>query len=69
MPFPTLIEELLAWVDDVVDELGSRREVEYAHTILQHGASADRQLAIYRQTGDFRAVVDQVVEETQEGLK
>ncbi len=69
MPLATLIEELLAWVDDVVDELGSRREVEYAHTILQHGASADRQLAVYHRTGDFRAVVDQVVEETQEGLK
>jgi carboxylate-amine ligase len=69
VPLPTLIEELLAWVDDVVDELGSRREVEYVHTILRQGASADRQLVTYRRTGDFRAVVDQVVEETQEGLK
>ena len=68
IPFPVLVEELLAWVDDVVDELGSRAEVEYARTILRQGASADRQLAVYRQTGDFRAVVDQVVEETREGL-
>jgi len=67
-PLPVLIEELLAWVDDVVDELGSRAEVEYANTILHQGASADRQLVVYRRTGDFRAVVDQVVEETQEGL-
>jgi len=66
---PVLIEELLAWVDDVVDELGSRTEVEYAHTILSQGTSADRQLAVYRRTGgDFQAVVDHVVEETQEGL-
>jgi carboxylate-amine ligase len=28
VPFPTLVEELLAWVDDVVDELDSRVEVE-----------------------------------------
>jgi len=69
VPFPALAEELLAWVDDVVDELGSRAEVEYARTILRQGTSADRQLAVYRRTGDFRAVVDHVVEETQEGLK
>jgi carboxylate-amine ligase len=67
--FPTLIEEILAWVDDVVDELGSRAEIEYAYTMLRQGASADRQLAVYRQTGDLRAVVDRVVEETQEGLE
>jgi carboxylate-amine ligase len=68
VPLPVLVEELLAWVDDVVDDLGSRPNVEYACTILSQGASADRQLAAYRRTGDFRAVVDQVVEETQEGL-
>jgi len=68
VPFPALIEELLAWLDDVVDELGSQAEVEYARTILRQGTSADRQLAIYRRTGDFRAVVDHVVEETREGL-
>jgi len=62
--FPTLIKELLAWIDDVVDELGSRAEIEYVHTILSQGTSADRQLAVYRRTGDFMAVVDQVVEET-----
>ena len=68
VPLPTLIEELLAWVDDVVDELGSRAEVEYARTILGQGTSADRQLAVYRRTEDLRDVVDQVVAETQEGL-
>ena len=67
--FPALVEELLALVDDVVDDLGSRAEVEYAYTILRGGASADRQLAVYRDAGDFRAVVDRVVEETQEGLE
>ncbi len=64
--FPALIEEILGWVDDVVDELGSREAVEYATTILREGTSADRQLAVYRRTGDFRAVVDHVVEETRD---
>lgn len=68
VPLPALVEELLAWVDDIVDELGSRDEVEYATTILSLGSSADRQLAVYRRTQDFRAVVDHVVEETQEGI-
>jgi carboxylate-amine ligase len=68
LPCPALIERLLAWVDDVVDELGSRAEVEYAYTILSQGTSADRQLAVYREAGDFRAVVDRVVGETMEGL-
>ncbi|MFO7743579.1 MAG: carboxylate-amine ligase [Anaerolineae bacterium] len=68
VPFPALIDEILTWVDDVVDDLGSREEIEYAHTILRHGNSADRQLAVHRRTHDLRAVVDQVVEETQESV-
>ncbi len=61
-------DEILAWIDDVVDDLGSRREIEYAYTILSEGTSADRQLAMFRQSQDLRAVVDRVVEETQEGI-
>jgi carboxylate-amine ligase len=64
-----LVERLLDWLDDVVDDLGSRAEIEYVHTILTQGTSADRQMAVYRQTGDFAAVVEHVVEETQEGLE
>jgi carboxylate-amine ligase len=66
--FATLVEEILAWIDDVVDDLGSRSEIEYAYTILREGTSADRQLAVYRQTGELEAVVDHVVKETHEGV-
>lgn len=70
LPARTLIRELLEWfLDDVVDELGSRREVEYALTILEHGTSADRQIATYQRTGDLKAVVDQLVRETAEGVR
>ena len=62
-----LAVELLEFVDDVVDELGSRKALEYVHTILAEGTSADRQLEVYRQTGDLRAVVRWVVEETRAG--
>lgn len=68
VPFSQLIEEIVAWVDDVLDDLHSRKEVEYVHTILQEGTSADRQLAVYRQTKDLHAVVEHTVEETQEGI-
>lgn len=69
LPARSLIREMLEWfIDDVVDELGSRREVEYALHILRDGSSADRQLRTYDETGDLRAVVDQVIAETAEGI-
>lgn len=68
-PARDLIRELIGWfIDDVVDELGSRKEVEYAYRILQEGSSADRQLATYQRTGSFKAVVDQLIQETAEGV-
>jgi carboxylate-amine ligase len=70
LPARELITEMLAWfVDDVVDELGSRREVEYAFTIMREGTSADRQLATFERTGDLKAVVDQLIRETAEGTR
>ena len=68
-PARELVRELVAWfIDDVVDDLGSRKEVEYAFRILDEGSSADRQLATYQRTGDLKAVVDQLIVETREGV-
>jgi len=68
-PATELIEELVGWfLDDVLDDLGSRAEVEYAYEILENGTSADRQLATFAETGDTKAVVDRLVRETAEGL-
>ena len=67
--FGFLLEELVRFVDPVLDELGSRSEVEYAFTILKEGTSADRQLARYEESGgDFKAVVDLLIEETRRGV-
>lgn len=64
-----LIGELLEFIDDVVDELGSRREVEYIHEILRMGTGADRQLAEFHRTGgDLKALVDFIVKETALGV-
>ncbi|MGB8344605.1 MAG: carboxylate-amine ligase [Ktedonobacteraceae bacterium] len=69
LPARELIRELIEWfIGDVIDELGSRQEVEYAYRILEEGSSADRQLATYQRTGDFKAVVDQLIRETREGV-
>ncbi|HUD73359.1 MAG TPA: carboxylate-amine ligase [Dongiaceae bacterium] len=64
----SLVGELLEFVDDVVDELGSRDAIAYVTTILERGTGADRQLAVYRDTGDLKKVMDYVVEETESGL-
>src|SRR5256885_12186050 len=58
VPFDVLLDELLEFVDDVVDELGSRKDVYYAREILRHRPGADRQLKVYEETKDLKAVVD-----------
>ena len=68
VPMRDLAVELLEFVDDVVDELGSRSAVNYVHTILREGTSAERQLRVYKETGDLKAVVRQVVAETRAGI-
>jgi carboxylate-amine ligase len=68
VPTRDLVLELLDFVDDVLDELGSRKEVEHIHTILERGTSADEQLRIYRETNDLTAVVDRMIEQTMENV-
>lgn len=63
-----LMHELVAFVDDVVDDLGSRHDVEYLLKIVDEGTSADRQLAIFHETNDLKAVVDNLIAETMEGV-
>ena len=68
VPVKDLIRELLDFVDDVLDDLGSRQEVEHIHTILERGTSADEQLRVYRETNDLKAVVDRLIELTVENV-
>jgi carboxylate-amine ligase len=69
LPFRDLAEEMLLFVDDVVDELGSRKEVESIRWILDNGSGADRQLAVYRESGeDLKKVVDYICDETAHGI-
>jgi carboxylate-amine ligase len=63
-----LINELLEFVDDVVDDLGSREELKYINTILENGTGADRQLKVWEQTADLKKVVDFIIDETHQGF-
>lgn len=67
LPARQLIHELVEFVDDCLDELGSREQAEYAYKILEHGTSADRQLRVYEATQSLEAVVDHLVVETLRG--
>ncbi|MEO8379158.1 MAG: carboxylate-amine ligase [Acidobacteriota bacterium] len=66
--YTALLDELLEFIDDVVDELGSREQVNYAREIVKRGTGADRQLAVYAQRGDLKDVVDYIVKETEHGV-
>jgi carboxylate-amine ligase len=68
VPERELILEYLNFVDDVLDELECRQDVEYVQTILDRGSGADRQLQVFAETGDLRSVVEYMVRETVEGL-
>jgi glutamate---cysteine ligase / carboxylate-amine ligase len=68
VPLRDLMVEYLAFIDDVVDDLGSREEINYIHEILASGTGADRQLEVYEKTGELKKVVDYIVEQTQVGV-
>jgi carboxylate-amine ligase len=63
-----LLEEILEFVADEVEELGNQREIAHIERIMREGTGADRQLMVWERTQDMKAVVDQIVAETNEGL-
>lgn len=63
-----LINEYLEFVDDVLDELGCREAVSHVRKMMKNGSGADRQLRVWRETGDLKQVVDFMAEETRAGL-
>lgn len=55
-----LIHELMDFVDDVVDDLGSRRGFDIVNKILDNGTGADRQLQVFEQRNNLADVVDYI---------
>jgi carboxylate-amine ligase len=68
VPYTELLSELLEFIDDVVDDLGTRHQIQYVRTMVEQGTGAERQLQIYRASNDLRAVMDYVAAETEHGL-
>jgi carboxylate-amine ligase len=64
------IHELLDFVDDVLDDLGSRQELYYIRQLLEdpRGTGADRQIAVYQETGSLDAVSRYLIDETMKGV-
>src|SRR5438093_4920550 len=62
------LHEKLAFTASEVDELGNHAELAQIEKIMREGTGADRQLAVWEQRRDMKAVVDQIVAETYQGL-
>jgi len=68
VPARELIGEILDFVSDVVEELGSQHEIAYIRQIMENGNGADRQLRVFNETRDLKQVVDYMIQETEHGL-
>lgn len=64
------LDETLDFVDDVLDDLGSRREINNIRILLDdpHGTGADRQIATYRRTGNIKDVIELLTHQTMKDI-
>jgi len=63
-----LIDELLNFVDDVVDNLGSRHRLAYVHKMLENGTGADRQLGVFEETKNLVEVAKYINQQYLAGI-
>lgn len=65
------LHELFDFVDDVLDDLNTRQEMHFLRTLVDspHGTGADRQLAIYQETGNMQAVVEYLLQQSRTGIQ
>ena len=68
VPVAQMVRRTLKAIEPHAQDLGSAAELEGVRDILARGSSADRQLATFERTGDLKAVVDQLIQETSEGV-
>ncbi len=64
------LNETLDFVDEVVDDLGSRHEMNYLRALMNNpqGTGADRQIAVFEQTHDADKVIALLIEQTMQGI-
>ena len=70
LPMRRSIHELLDFIDDVLDDLGSRSEIDYLRNLVEseQGTGADRQMALYKQTGNTGDVIRFLMHQTMQGI-
>jgi carboxylate-amine ligase len=70
LPMRKSIHALLDFVDDVLDDLGSRNEINYLRNVLDssEGTGADRQIAVYQQTGNTDDVIQFLMQRTMQDI-
>jgi carboxylate-amine ligase len=68
VPTRDLMLEYIDLVSDAAKDLGSEREINYIHEMMKMGTGTDRQLKVFRETGDLKKVVDYMVAETRVGV-
>ena len=64
------IHELLDFVNEVANDLGSRREIDYLRSLLAdpRGTGADRQITAYQHTGSLTDVIQLLIQQTMDGI-
>jgi carboxylate-amine ligase len=64
------LHQLLDFVDDVLDDLGTRHEINYLRSYLEdpRGTGADRQIALYKETGNLQDITRFLMQQTTHGL-
>lgn len=67
-PFADLIVELVDFVAEAAERLGTTDLVRKAIDIAREGTSAHRQIEVFERTKDPKAVVDWLIEETMRGI-
>lgn len=68
VPTVDLIQELLEFVGEAADIFQSHQELDRVRAILKEGTSADKQIRVFAEKKDMKAVVDHLIEQTSLGL-
>jgi carboxylate-amine ligase len=71
IPTRDALHELLTFVEGTAEDLGSRQEMRYLRRLIdsKEGTGADRQLAVYEQTGQLASVTRWLTHSTMHGIE
>ena len=70
LPMRQSLHDMLDFVDDVLDDLGSRGDINCLRILVEseQGTGADRQIALYQQTGSTDEVIHLLMQQTIQGI-